>query len=70
MNNWTSVEDERPEPGTVVLAYGKPNYLGDFYVREAWVNYKFKSWVDHETGKTLIVTHWTLLPELPKVEDE
>jgi hypothetical protein len=62
---WISVEDELPEPSIIVLAYGKPNYLGALYVREAWVHCKHKSWVDHESGKTLIVTHWISLPKLP-----
>lgn len=63
MSNWISVKDRLPEDDSMKLVVAKAKN-GTRSVNRAWFDGQF--W--HGSGSMAGVTHWMLLPELPKEE--
>jgi hypothetical protein len=81
MNNWISVEDESPENGTLVIAYGRfqgeIDGLGELMIATGSFSGKIGEYsaciemvADAYYAELVDVTHWMLLPEPPEEDKQ
>lgn len=72
MSDWISVKDRLPDDNEPVLVYTKDGAMSvcSLVVANAFANLKnLKVWEDNNGYYVSDVTHWMLLPELPKETD-
>ena len=65
MTKWISVEDRLPERGTEALVYYQGR-MGKYIACGTYENKCNPGWSEFQSGRSIYVTHWMLLPDPPK----